>query len=800
MATPAFLRHALRSVRRSPGFAATAILTLALGIGANTAIFSVVYGALLRPLPYVEPDRVMRIADRWHTQARGGSSMSVSNYLDLKERARSLDGFAAYSAQAFNLSFGDEPARVTGMDITHDLFAVLGARPQLGRFFAPEDDVEGAERVVVLSDRLWRDRFQADPGVVGRVVSLNAEPHTVIGVTARDFTFGGEPQIFRTFSWTAQQRETRGSRYISGIGRLAPGATAEGARAELMSLFDELAREYPGANENWSVDLYPLRLAVVGRSSNTILLLAGAVGLVLLIACANVANLMLARAESRQRELAIRSALGAGRARLILHFAGEGLVIALAGGLLGVGLAFAGVRVLLARFGGVVPRAAEIGIDGGVLAFTLLVSCLTGVLIGLVPALRPRPVGDALREGGRGHARGGSRLRRALVTAEIALAVVLVTGASLVLQSFWRAARTDTGLGDESRVLTVRFELPVARYDDLATVMAFHDRLLERVRALPGVEAAGEVNRLPFLSGNSNVTRVEPMGDPERWANFVELRYVSPGYFDAVGIPLLAGRAPEAFDADTSRAPVIWLSEGVARQLFDDGDAVGRRVDLKWMPDGYEVAGVVGDVREFGPDRAPPPAMYFVAGTAFSQPLAMSLVVRGAGGDPLALLPAVRGILRDLDPDVPLHRPMSLAGLIDESLGDRRFAFSLLGLFAALALLLGAVGIYGVMAYDVAQRTREMGIRLAVGADRRDIVRLVLRGAGGLTVFGLAIGLAGALAAGRLLSGLLYEIEPTDARTLGVVLAVMLGAALFACWVPARRAARVPPLEALRID
>jgi putative ABC transport system permease protein len=794
------LRIAARTFTRKPGFAMIAVLTLGLGIGANTAIFSVLHGALLAPLPYPDSDQLV-----WLSDARQGgwtgNSQSIPNLLDLREQASSLDELAIYGYESVNFADGDEAERLQAMVVTPEFFRVLGVAPVIGRDFAADENHVDAPALVILGHALWQERFAGDPGVVGRTVILNAAPHTVIGVASPDLELHRRPAAFTLFRWDPANL-SRGSRSYNGMARLTAGTTVEAADVELKGIFARLEAEYPEANAEWTVDAVPLREWMIGRDGGRqVWFLAGAALLVLLIACVNVANLLLARAEVRGREIAVRGALGAGRGRIVALFLGESVLLSLAGGALGVALAWVGVRTMTATFGGALPRGAtgaSLGINAPVLGFALGAALLTGVVVGLIPALRSR-LGDlfeGLREGGRGAAGAATGLRRALVVAEVALAMTLVAGAGLLLRSFWAVSSIDVGLARPEQVLTFQLSPPSAAYPDRTAIVGFYGDLESRLASLAGVAAVGFTNRIP-LNGGTNLTDVASGENPDVMSHFVEIRTVNPGFFGAAGIPIVAGRGFEPADLREDFDGVV-ITEELGRQLFGEEDPLGRTIHaVSWGDFRPTVIGVAADTRDMGPTRAPPPGFYLPVGGPW---VVSSLVVLvRSNGDPLDAATAVREQLRALDPALPLYGMRLLSDVVSQRAGGgRTLSLTLVLLFGCVALVLGAVGIYGVMSYVVAQRTREMGVRIALGASRTDVSRMVMRQGIRLTALGIVIGVAGALASSRVLESLLYEVRASDPLTHSAVAALLGLIALAASWLPARRAARVDPLTAMR--
>jgi putative ABC transport system permease protein len=788
------IKLAGRSLAKKPGFSILAIVTLGLGIGANTAIFSVIFGSLLRPLPYAGVDDLVYLSDGHENFGGAGVDQTLPNLLDLREGSHLLGPSAIFTYGNSNLSAGEEPDRVRVLLTSSEMLSVLGMPPRLGRDFLPEDDVAGAERVAVITDDLWRRRFGADPTIVGRTAIIDAAPVSIVGVAPPDFAFPGEPEVLMTLQHVGQDF-SRGTRNYNAIGRLEPGASVEALRQELQAIFDGLVEQYPEENGGgWYTWADPIDTFVLGSNVRSLYLLGGAVVLVLLIACANVANLLLVRAETRQREFAVRFALGAGRSGLLPHFLSEGLVLSVLGGVVGVAAAVWGIDLLVALYGGSLARAQQIELNGPVLAFSLLMSLLVGLGIGLVPLLRAQPqrLNDALKDGTRGSSLRSSRLGRSLVISEVALALVIVAGAGLLMKSMARLQDVDLGLADIDQMLTFRLSLPEAKYESGEPVVGFYANLASDLERIPGVEAVGFVNRLPLLGGwNANISVWE---NPEREASFVSFRPVTSGYFEALGVPLLAGRWLEATDFADGTANTL-INETLARRLFAGEDPIGQAI-TDWVEGGLRVVGIVGDVRGAGPTRPTPPAFYFPF-ALFGGESAAAAIVRTAG-DPAALVPNVRQAVAGLDPQLPVYDIRTMREVAHQGMGTRRFAMSLFGVFAGLALLLSAVGIYGVMSFAVAQRSRELGVRLALGAGRASVLRLVLGDGARLIVPGIVIGVVLALATARLLSSLLFEISAIDPITFLAVSLVLVAVALGATFVPAHRATRLDPLTSIR--
>jgi len=790
------IRFSVRSLARKPLVASIAILTLALGIGVNAAMFSVIHAAVLSPLPYPEPERLARIYSAF--EGRRCCPLSAPNFLDIRARQTSFEDVAAYGNVAVAITGDGEPVRVSGYRVSDGLFEVLGATPQVGRFVTADDDTFGTEPVVVISDSLWRERFAADEEVLGTSIVIDSVPHSIIGVAPPEFRVTGTPQVFMPFAWDPDNMPGRDSNSYMAIGRLNDGLTLEAAMGEIETIYADLVAEYPDNITNQGVSSLTLDEWLVGSSRRRpLLILWGAVGMVLLVACANVANLMLARAEARQRELAVRAAIGAPRGRLVRHFLSESLLVAVIGAGIGVAIAWTGLRVLLATYGDAIPRSREVGLNPGVLLFVLGMALATGVIVGLVPALQTNPsrLYAALRDGGHGSAGRQTLLRQGLVVVEIAVALVLVIGAGLMIKSFWRLSRVDVGVAAEQYV-TARISLPEARYADLPTVVGFWDSLLEEIDRLPDVEATSVASAVPFTGTYNNYSRIMPSTDPERVATFVESRTVSAGFFETMRLPLLQGRNfTSADNADAGQ--VVIINRELARQIFPDDDAVGRSVVSGPAGTPRQVIGIVENLLEHGPEEPPAPTIYF---TPLQSPRAsMALTIR-AGGDPLDLVPEIRRIAGQLDAELPIYSIFTFDQLLFDSSGSRRFSMSLLSIFAGLALALGAVGIYGVMAYTVERRTREIGLRQALGAAPGSVLRLVIGQGFRLAIIGIVIGAAGAFMLRQALASMLFEVSSLDPAVYAAVAGILLLVATLACAIPARRAAAVDPMVALRND
>jgi predicted permease len=709
--------------------------------------------------------------------------ISVPNFLDLRPRIRQFAAVEARVPTSLILEDETDASRVRGSRVTAGLFDLLGVPPQIGRTFNAEDGLTGSEHTVVLSDAFWQSRFGADPKVIGTTIRLSETPYTIIGVAPQQFEFRSA-SFFVPFQWDAGDLPPRGSNFLQLFGRLRPGVHPQAADDELHALWTALGEENAGTYDDSGMRAEPLLFATVSRSRTPLFILTGAVGLVLLVACTNVANLMLARSEARQREIALRAALGAGRGRLVRQFLTESLVLSVMGGLAGLAAAFAGVHVLVTSFSSAIPRSNDVGINGIVLGFALLVSVVTGVAVGLVPALQARPDHSALKEGARGSSGRITALRKGLVVIEVALSLMLVTGTGLLLKSFWRAQQSELGF-DGNNLLIVNLWLPPSSYGDDTNRNDFYESLMPQLTALPQVRQTGMINMIPARNFGNNFTTINVVGNEDREAHFVEARWASRTYFETMRIPLIRGRNFTDADVDSAANSII-INDELARQLFPENeDPIGARLgaDLGTDP---EIVGVVGDVRNFGPDERPRPTIY--------RPVENSsnLVIRTAG-DPLQLVPLVRQTMR-------VYRVDTMTDILTRSLGDRQFQLILLLVFAGVGLVLGAVGIYGVMSYTVAQRTRELGVRMALGSSTSDVLRLVLGQGTKLAAIGVVLGAAGSLAMRSVLATVVYDVSTADPFTYVSVAGLLLAVAALACYIPARRAASVDPMEALRYE
>ncbi|HJQ32696.1 MAG TPA: ABC transporter permease [Pyrinomonadaceae bacterium] len=791
------VRYGLRVLAKSPGFTLVAVLTLALGIGANAAIFSVVNAVLLRPLAYQNADELVALYNT-NPRAEFEWPLAPAGYLELKGHNNSFADVAALSNKGWpaNLTGAGEPERLQGFQVSANLFRVLGVSAARGRTFLDEEDRPGSNRVVVISHELWQRRFGGDPAIVGKTFTLNGEPHTVVGVMPQDFRFVSKTDVWTPLAFTPEETHDAQSSYLVPVARLKDGVTLEQARAEV----ENLTRRHAGdPKAEQFATLKPLQSIMTESVRAMLLILFAAVGLVLLIACANVANLLLARGGARRRELAVRAALGAGRMRLVRQLLVESAMLAAAGGIAGLLLASWCTEFLV---GGLPEnlvaansRVAGLRLDAWALAFTFGLSLLTTVVFGLVPALQTSRVdlNDALKEGGRGGSQGSrqSRLRSWLVVAETALAMMLLVGAGLTVKSFWRLNHTDPGF-DPSGVLTAQVDPSGERYKEFEQVVGFYNQLLERVGSVPGVTHVGLINS---LDATMPVAVDEHAPVPKEERPQAGSNQVSPDYFRALGVPLRAGRFFDARDVKGS-TPVVIIDETLARKQFPGEDPLGKHLTIS--DTSREIVGVVGATRRYDLTEQPFPRLY----VPYTQEnwWSMTLVVRAQSGDPLRLAPAVRRELAAIDKDQPIHSFKTLDESVAEWMTPQRFSTLLLASFAALAALLAAVGIYGVMSYSVTQRTHEIGVRVALGAQARDVLRLVVGRGMLLTLAGVGLGLAGAFALTRLLRSLLFGFGESDPLTFALVALLMILVALLACLVPARRATKVDPMVALRYE
>lgn len=806
------LRFAVRSLVRSPGFTVAAVLCLALGIGANSAVFSVVQAVLLRPLPYQDPERLVMVWGQMLADDRTELPASGAEFRDYRDTSRSLDATAAIVNRYVNLTGEGEPERVVAGRVSASLFPLLGSEAELGRTFLPEEDRRGDEKVVLLSNDLWRRRYGADSGIVGEKILLSDEPFTVVGVMPAGFEFkfeAFEHELWIPIAIDWEHLPPRDFRGLRVLARVAPGVGLTQAQAEMDTIARRFQADWPeiyGAESGWGVRLVPLHEQVVGDVRPALAVLTGLVALVLLIACVNVANLLLARAADRSKEVAIRSAVGAGRRDLVRQLLAESVLLAVAGGVLGLTLAHLGLRVLKALDPSDLPRLSEVGIDGGVLGFTLVVAVVTGLLFGLVPALRAsRPdLQSTLKEGGKTSAgAGGGRLRSALVVAEVALALMVLVGAGLMVRSFLSLRSVDPGFAVDG-VLTAQLYFSPTRYPEPHQKVDYGRRLLERLGSLPGVRAAGAVSGLP-MGEVQMIIETDIEGDlrPDAAARpAFDWRPVMPGYFRAMGIPLREGRFFDARDHADSLAVAV-VSDDLARRFWPGETAVGKRLKLLGgQPRGPEwrtVVGVVGHVRALSLEGGESEEQVYTPMAQGAVPF-FSVVLRTEGGDPAALSSRVREAIWSVDSDQPVENLQTMEAIVHAASAGQRGYAMLLSIFAGVALVLAVVGVYGVMAYSVARRTREIGLRMSLGAGRQDVLGLVVSQGSVLAGLGLAAGAVLALGAARSLSGLLYGVSTYDPATFAAV-ALMLGTlSLAASLIPAYRATQVDPIVSLRSE
>jgi putative ABC transport system permease protein len=807
------IRYALRSLRRSPGFTSVAVLTLALGIGANTAIFSMVYGVILRPLPFKDAGRLYTLWERNQQMGYEQNAPAAGNFRDWRDRNSAFEHIAAFDAsRTFNLSGSSEPERVDGAAVSPALFDLLRVAPVIGRTFSSQEDQLGQDHVVLLGYGLWQRRFNSDPSIVGKLITVDGTNSTVIGVMPPGFQFPGDTgtisnvftaplaQLWVPLALTPQAWSARSAHFLQVIGRLKPEVPVGQAQAEMDSIEQQLVKEYPQAYIGSDVKLVRLDAQVVGSFRAVLLVLLGAVAFVLLIGCTNVANLLLARATSRRREVAIRAALGASRPRLLRQLVTESLVLATVGGALGALTATVGISLLKLILPDDFPRTSDIHLDIAALIFTALASVITGLIFGLAPAFQGSrtDVTESLKEGGRGSDGAvRNRLRSVLVVSEVALALILLIGTGLMLRSFVRLQQLDPGFKPD-HLLTMEISLPDARYPDPKKA-AFFNEILERIRALPEVQSAGAIGHLPLGGQIESYDMAVPGGAelPNEHAN-PSCHVVMPGYFEALKIPLVEGRYFDERDGAESPHSFI-INEIVARNLFPNEDPIGKRLQMGFNGFSGEVVGVVRNTRHLSLDAAPDEEVY----TSYLQaPFwnAMTLTVRTAGSDPLGTARPVQELIRAIDKDQPVSKIRSMDDVMGASVAGPRFRTLLLGMFGLSALSLGAIGIYGVMSYSVSQRTREIGIRIALGAGRPQVTHMVLRQGLVLTLIGLGIGLVGAISLTHLLSTMLYDVRPTDPLTFVGITLVLTVVSLLANYLPARRATRIDPIVALRCE
>jgi putative ABC transport system permease protein len=792
------LRYGARILLRQPIFTLIAILTLALGIGANTAIFSLVNAVLLRPLPFAESERLVWT---WGEFSGGNrASTSPPDFLDYRAQNRSFEELAAMTFNSFNLTGAGEPERVIGSSVTANFFQALGVRLVQGRAFLPEEERSSPAQVAIIGQGLWQRRFGSDPQIVGKTITLNGRSHTVVGISPDATRVLQEAEIWTPLTFDDPEMKIRRFHFLRAIGRLKQGASLQQAQADIDAVAAGLEKLYPESNKDWRLRLVLMRDYLVGQTRRPLYVLLGAVGLVLLIACANVANLMLAQASRRQKEVALRHALGANRMRLVRQLLTESALLSVIAGTLGLLLAWWGSDLLVTLAADAIPNFREIAIDNRVLGFTLLVSLLTGVVFGLAPALQSSSpdLNETLKEGGKG---GGSssrlgRARNALIVIEVAMALVLLVGAGLLIKSFRRLQEVDPGF-DPRNLLTMRLFLPQSKYVEPQQRQAFFEQVLRRIESTPGVQAVGTSTWIPTLGGGDTYFTIEgkPFSDPNRKVTAFN-PMVSHGYLRAMKIPLIKGRHFTEPETKEEKPKTVIINEAFQRAYFADDEPLGKRLIIDMgEPWTCEIVGVARDTTQFAFDMSAFPTMYLP-----SIRQSVTAVVVRASGDPLALTASVRQAVSEVDRDLPIANIRSMDQIVSGMTGASRFRTLLLGVFAAVALLLATIGIYGVISYSVAQRTREIGIRIALGALDRNVLGLVIGQGMKFALIGVGLGIAGASALTRVLSGLLFNVSATDPLTFVGVSALLALVALLACYVPARRAMKVDPMVALRCE
>ena len=795
------IRFALRTFLKSPGFTVVAILALGLGIGANAALFSVINAVLLKPLSYQQPEGLVRIYETF--LPRGFGSVSTPNFVDWRQQNHVFVSLEAFSQGSINLQGDAQPERIPLSTGTAGIFELLGAKPLQGRTFLPDEDQPGKPDVAVISERLWRRRFAADPKLLGATLTLDGKPATVIGIMPASFQFppgSVAVDIWMPLQFSPNNLKQRGSHWMAVLGRLKPGVTIDSAAADMKQIAASLAQQYPDQQKGRSIIIRSLQEVLVGGIRPALLVLMGSVGFVLLIACANVANLLLARAASRKKEVAVRAALGASRTRLIRQFLTESILLALAGGVLGAFLGDEGVQALVYLASRQIPRATEVHLDGTVFLFLLGVCLFAGIIFGLVPAFQSArdDLQEGLREGGRSGGVGGrgERFRNALVVAEFALALVLLISAGLMLRTFLALNATESGMATRG-VLVMSVSVPDGKYPNNSMWQRFYEPALNQIRALPGVRAAGIISLLPLQSwgtnGNFGIDN-RPQGEPGHQP-FAEYRSVSPGYFQALGIPILKGRDITSQDS-ANAPPTIIINDALARRYFPGEDPIGHKI--VWN-NACTIVGVAGNTHQAGLSADPLPEIYLPAAQRGNGISGMTLVI-STSVDPSSMTHAIESAIRTVDPAQPVFGVKTMERVVTDSLSNQRLYAWLLGVFAGLALILASAGIYGVMSYLVTQRTQEFGVRMALGASTGDVLRMVLRQALVLIALGVAMGLGGAFAATRVLANFLFGVKPIDLATFAAVSAILIVVALVATYLPALRATKVDPMVALRYE
>jgi putative ABC transport system permease protein len=793
------IRYGTRTLFKNRGFTAIAVLALALGIGANTAIFTVVNSVLLRPLPFEKPEQLVMVWEKRMQLGRERNAVSPPDFTDWRAQNQVFEDMAAFTNQGFNLGAGTEPERIQGAGVSPSLFAILRARPRMGRAFDAEEDKPGASPVVIIGSVLWQRSFASDPEIVGKTIKLNEKPYTVVGVMPAGFIFPNRrSEIWIPLILSPEDAANRGGHNLTVVARMKDGVTLEQARADMVSIAAQLEQQYQ-VNTGHGSNVFSLYDEVVAGARPALLVLLGAVAFVLLIACANVANLLFARSTARQKEIAIRTALGAGRLRIIRQLLTESVLLGISGGLLGVLLALWGLDLLLAIGENSIPRVKEIRLDGWVLGFSLLISIATGLIFGLVPALQAsRPdLNDALKEGSRGASGSlrSNRTRSLFVIAEVAICLVLLIGAGLMIKSFSRLLNVSPGFNPEN-VLSVNVALSGSRYRDGASVSGFYKQTLERLSALPGVQSASVVTALP-MAGNfgSRYFGIEgrPPQPPGQGFN-ANTNLATPGYFETMNIPLLEGRDFE--EGDVRGAPdVVVINQEAVRRYWPDESPIGQRITFENRT--RTVIGVVGNVKQSGLDIETRPEMF---SPYYQVTVPFGTVLVRTKTDPATMTSAVRGAMQEIDKDLPLYGIKTVSDVISDSVAPRRLNMLLLGIFAGLALVLAAVGLYGVISYSVSQRTREIGIRMALGASHKSVLRLVVGQGIVLASVGVAIGVVASFFLTKFMATLLFGVSPTDPITFVAISVLLIAVSIVASVIPARRAMKVDPMVALRYE
>jgi predicted permease len=804
------LKFGLRVLRKNPGFAIVAVLVLALGIGANTAIFSVVNAALLRPMAFRDPGRLVHV---WHVpppKAFPGMtrfSVSVANYIDWEKQNSVFENMAIFSGKSMNLTGNGKPEYARATAVSASFFSVLGVEPIMGRGFLPGEDQEGHDHVVVLTHAFWQAHFAGDRNIIGKQITLNEEPYTVVGVMGPHVTYPEGQKMWVPLAWTPKERAVRGEHHSIVVARLKAGVDIKKAQAEMTAISDRLARQYPEDDKDWGAVVVPLREDMVGDVRPALLVLLGAVACVLLIACANVANLLLARALARSKEIAIRSALGASRARLVKQLLFETVLVALAGGVAGLVVAKFSIGLIVHFLGDQLPRSTVVSLDTTVLLFTLALSVITGILAGIVPAWRlsKANVNETLKQGmGRAGDSGGNRTRAILVVCEVALSLMLLAGAGLMIRSLWNLRKASPGF-ETRNVLTLSLPMSDKRYKTPEEEINFWNQLLGRIRGLPGVDSVGVVDDLPFNGGSHQPIAIE--GRPAQAMSEqpeVDVRIISTGYLHAMHIPLVRGRDFNENDTPGSVGSIL-ISEAMAKRFWPGENAVGKRLTLSFFPGRVrEIVGVVGDVKLDSVDQVEPNSALYVPLTQVFAPsdrdwrsFGLEMVVR-TNTAPDTLASAVSNAVHETDPDQALLNLMTMDQFMAESLTPQRFNMLMLATFAGVALAMAAMGIYSVLSYVVRRRVREIGIRMALGAQIRDVLRMVVFEGMRPVVAGIVIGVIAALLLGRVVSKMIYGVKPSDPVTFMAVSALLATVALIATAVPAYRATKVDPMKTLR--